>query len=160
MSAELDRHGGPLSVSVQLRWADTDGYGHVNNVSYVRYIEEARIRLFGLPDRPAIAGESQPPVFTILGRDTFTITAAQRLEYVTELPYHRQSVTAHTWMSRVGSRSADMAFSIRSADGSTEYLKAVTTLVFCDLTTRRPRALTLPERQVLERHLGPAPEFR
>ena len=28
-----------------LRWADMDAYGHINNVAFMRYLEEARIDL-------------------------------------------------------------------------------------------------------------------
>ena len=52
----------PVTVTLQLRWADTDHYGHVNNVTYLRYVEEARIRAFGLPDLPATFDPDRPPV--------------------------------------------------------------------------------------------------
>src|SRR5215216_7205471 len=37
----VDRHRYPLTV----RWSDMDSYGHVNNVKYYDYVQEARISL-------------------------------------------------------------------------------------------------------------------
>ena len=30
-----------------MRWSDMDAYGHVNNVQYLRFFEDARIEAFG-----------------------------------------------------------------------------------------------------------------
>ena len=32
-------------VDIQLRWGDEDAYGHINNVAFLRYLEEARVRI-------------------------------------------------------------------------------------------------------------------
>ncbi|MGX1474786.1 UNVERIFIED_CONTAM: acyl-CoA thioesterase FadM [Streptomyces canus] len=34
-----------------LRWADMDAYGHVNNVVFLRYLEEARIDFLFRPEK-------------------------------------------------------------------------------------------------------------
>ena len=33
----------PYRVEVPLRWSDMDAYGHVNNVQYLRLLEDARV---------------------------------------------------------------------------------------------------------------------
>jgi acyl-CoA thioester hydrolase len=33
-----------FSISIPSRWADEDRYGHINNVAYFRYFEEARVQ--------------------------------------------------------------------------------------------------------------------
>ena len=33
-------------VELKPRWADMDAYGHVNNVTWLEYLQEARIDLF------------------------------------------------------------------------------------------------------------------
>lgn len=148
-------------MPIDLRWADTDQYGHINNVAFVRYAEEARIRAFGLPDRPqGSALEREPPVFERLGTDTFTITAAQRVEYLRELGYHGQSVIAEVWLSRIGTSSLDMDCRILDEAGDREYLIARVTLVLMDVPTRRPRPLTEEESVCLRRHLDSGVRFR
>jgi len=41
-----------IELPLQLYWRDQDAYGHVNNGVYLRWFEEARVRLFSehLPD--------------------------------------------------------------------------------------------------------------
>ncbi len=149
-----------LRATIQLRWADTDAYGHVNNVSYLRYIEEARIRVFGLPDQPATAAPDCPPVFGGLDPHTFTLTAAHRMEYVRQLTYSGQAVIAEVWLSRLGSSSIDVSFRFLDESLTDVYLIAQTTLVVCDLRSGRPRVLTDRELRLLSSYLGPPPEFR
>ncbi len=38
------------SCEIPVRWGDMDAYGHVNNVVYMRYLEEARAQLIGKMD--------------------------------------------------------------------------------------------------------------
>ncbi len=35
-----------FSIETEVRWRDLDAFGHVNNASYLGYIEEARVRWF------------------------------------------------------------------------------------------------------------------
>ena len=36
----------PYCVHVPLRWSDMDAYGHVNNVQFLRLLEDARVTGF------------------------------------------------------------------------------------------------------------------
>lgn len=44
-------------VLLELRWGDMDAYGHVNNVTQMQLLEEARVRALGSPtqSRDAVA---------------------------------------------------------------------------------------------------------
>ncbi|GGP15477.1 thioesterase [Nonomuraea glycinis] len=150
----------PVTVPLQLRWADTDVYGHVNNVTHARYLEEARIRAFGLPDHPMTAPPDQPPIFACLEPKTFTMTVAQRLEYVNELAYHGQTILADLWLSRIGSSSLDIGCRLYHQVSALTYLRAQVTLVVCDLTSRRPRPLSVAETRALAPYLGEPVSFR
>lgn len=132
----------PLRVPLQLRWADTDQYRHVNNVAAVRLAEEARIRALGLPEKPEHFPPGRPPVLAALGTDTFTMTVSQRFEYTAELPYAGQEVVAEVWLSNVGSRSVTMDCRVLDPDTGILFFLARVTVVIMDLQTRRPRALT------------------
>jgi acyl-CoA thioester hydrolase len=155
---------GARSTLLQLRWADTDAYKHINNVAYVRYLEETRVRLFGLPDAPETASSLELPVFSVLDSGTFIMVAAQRLEYVRELNYTGQSIQIDVWIARLGSKSLDIGFEFHSGAGLAAardiYIRATTTIVFCSTETRIPRALTDRERLALAPHVGPAIPFR
>jgi acyl-CoA thioester hydrolase len=158
--APADQSRAPVTVPLQLRWADTDVYGHVNNVTYARYLEEARIRAFGLPDHPMTAPPDRPPIFARLEPGTFTMTVAQRLEHVHELAYHGQSILADMWLSRIGSSSLDIGYRLYHQDGAPTYLRAQVTLVVCDLGSRRPRPLSAAEAQALAPYRGEPVSFR
>ena len=147
-------------ISLELRWADTDQYGHVNNVALVRYVEEARIRTFGLPDQPQSAHPGRPPILAALGTSSFTITAAQRFEHRAELAYAAQSILAEVWLSRIGSSSFDLDCRLLDDAGEVEYLIASVTLVLLDAATRRPRALTRTESEWLTGYVGDGVAFR
>lgn len=43
-----------FSTTIRVRWSDCDGFGHVNNASYLSYFEEARIDYWNavVPDVP------------------------------------------------------------------------------------------------------------
>lgn len=150
-----------LKTTLELRWSDCDQYGHLNNVALVRLMEEARIRLFGLPDQPANFSADRPtPALALLGTDTFTIVAGQRVEYVNELGYHGQSIVAEAWLSRVGGKSFTMDCRFTDTEGTTEYLIGSVTVVVMDLASRTPRAFTESETAQLSRYVGPGVTFR
>jgi acyl-CoA thioester hydrolase len=150
----------PLTTVLQLRWADTDAYGHVNNVRWVEYVEEVRIRLFGLPDAPSTADPHRPPVFSVFGDGVFTVTAATRIEYADELPYHVQSVRADGWISRIGSSSVDVSVRISELDGDRVYLRAESTQAVRERSDRRAHRFDDRERATLEAHLASPHAFR
>lgn len=149
----------PLRTTLELRWADTDQYRHVNNVAAVRLAEEARIRLLGLPEKPEHFPAGSTPILAVLGADTFTMTVGQRIEYTAEMPYAGQSVVADVWLSKLGSRSITM--DARIGDGSgTAYFIVRVTVVIMDLASHTPRALTDAERTHLGGYLGEPLVFR
>lgn len=149
-----------LRVPLELRWADTDQYRHVNNVAAVRLVEEARIRALGLPEKPEHFPPGPPPVLAVLGTDTFTMTVGQRFEYPAELPYAGQPVVAEVWLSRIGGRSITMDCRVTSEDGATVFVAARVTVVIMDLASRRPRALTDAEIAHLDPYRGDPLAFR
>jgi hypothetical protein len=157
----------PLTVALGLRWGDTDQYRHVNNVAGARLAEEARIRLFGLPEKPEHFPPGPPPVLAVLGTDTFTMVVGQRLEYTAELPYAAQDVIAEGWISRLGSRAVTMDFRVGAlpgggpgGGGAPVYFLARVTVVIMDLATRAPRPLTDAEVAHLDGYRAEPLTFR
>ena len=149
----------PLRTRLELRWADTDQYRHVNNVAAVRLAEEARIRLLGLPEKPEHFPPGEPPVLAMLGTGTFTMTVSQRFEYTTEMPYAGQAVVADAWLSKIGARSLTMDCRVGDGAGVTYFIARVS-VVIMDLATRTPRALTDTETERLGGYRGEPLAFR
>lgn len=122
-----------------LRWGDMDTYGHVNNVMFVRYLEEARVDLF---DR---LGRDEP--WDML--DTGCLVHRHAITYRAPLAHQTAPVPIDVWVTRVGAAAFDLAYEIHDGDG-TVYATAETTLVPYDFAAERPRRLTDQEKKRLE----------
>jgi len=152
-----------LTIPVQLRWADLDAYGHVNNVEVLRLLEEARIAAFwrhGPDPAPTAVLESGP------GAASHTFVASIEVEYLLPLGYHRDPVMVEMWLGHLGGASIDVCYRVLApADtrGGTEpvtHVRARTTIVVVDAATGRPRRLTDAERSAWEPYLEEPIAFR
>ncbi|MFJ5216166.1 acyl-CoA thioesterase [Streptomyces sp. NPDC088354] len=121
-----------------MRWSDMDAFGHVNNVVFLRYLEEARVDfMFRLAP-----GE---------GSASFTggsVIARHEIDYLRPLVHRHEPVTVETWVTKVGAASMTVAYEIK--DGETVYVRASTIVVPYDLEQGRPRRITAEERAFLE----------
>jgi len=83
------------SIPIQVRWGDLDAMGHVNNATYLTYLEQARVTYFndlGLWDGS--------------GGGLGLIMARAEIDY--KLPIQgRDQVTVFTRCTRLGTRSFD-----------------------------------------------------
>lgn len=141
------------STEVALRWSDMDAYGHVNNVQYLRLLEDARISAFDAWFG-AEGGESM--------LDSGVIVARQEIEYLRPAVYRREPLQIDMWVTSIGGASFGIGYEIRDPErvGDALYARAQTTLAAFDLTTERPRRLPATERAALEAHLGGPVAFR
>jgi acyl-CoA thioester hydrolase len=120
--ARLDEVG---HYPVHVRFSDVDVYGHVNNVKYFEYFQEARILLTARlwRDLP----EGTPPVSMVV--------AQTDVDYKVPILFRAQPYDAWSWISRVGSRSATIESVI--CDGDTVLSQARVAIVFFDQQTQR-----------------------
>lgn len=130
-------------VEVPVRWSDMDVYGHVNNVQYLRYLEEARVRLFQdwFGERRDLLREG-------------VVVARAEIDYLKPLVVDRRDAAVEMWCSNLGGASYDLAYVVRLVGSDDVYARAETTLASYDLTNDRPRRLTETEREVLKAKLG------
>jgi acyl-CoA thioester hydrolase len=151
----------PLTGTVALRWVDTDQYGHVNNVAIVRLLEEARVRLFGLPGLDVHTGAA-PLLTAALGDGSSTVVVGQQVEYAREIVYRGQSLDAEGWIARLGTRSITLA--LRLLQEGQEHVVATVTVVVLAASAAggspRPRPLSDDERLALGGHVDAPPVFR
>ncbi|HET8602098.1 MAG TPA: thioesterase family protein [Segeticoccus sp.] len=141
----------PYHVDVPLRWSDMDAYGHVNNVQFVRLLEDARV--IGFEDW--------------FGRDRTmlnegVLVARHEIEYLAPLDFRRAPVVVAMWATKISGASFDLAYEVRdTADPSSRlYARAETTLVAYDFTTASPRRLRPDERAVLDKQYAEPVAFR
>ena len=98
-----------------VRWSDLDSYGHVNNVKFYDYVQEARIAL----------------VLETLGwrsEDTWLVVR-QDLEYLQPLDFRLDPYEVRTAVTAIGNRSFTLGAEIRDPASQTVYATARTVLV-------------------------------
>jgi acyl-CoA thioester hydrolase len=130
-------------VEVPIRWSDMDAYGHVNNVQYLRYLEEARVIAF----REWFGQER-----SLL--DEGVLVARSEIDYLAPLTYTYEPALVELWCSRISGASFDIAYVVRKRGDDVAYAHAESTLVTYDLTQGRPRRLGDREREALTARLG------
>lgn len=135
------------SALVPLRWSDMDAYGHVNNVQYLRLLEESRITAFA----EWFGGAGSESML-----EGGVIVARQEIEYLRPLVYRAAPVRIDLWVSSIGGSSFEIGYEVRDPDdvGEHLYARAETTLAAFDLETERPRRLPDAERAALRERLA------
>jgi len=131
-----------------LRWADMDSLGHVNNVVYVDYLQEARVDMLRV-HAPVSGGEELAEG---------TVVVRHEVEFVRPLVFRFEPVRVETWVTRIRAASFTMAYEILDLgpDGErTVYLRASTVLTPYVFAAERPRRISAEEREVLDRFLEP-----
>ena len=139
----------PRHVSyVPLRWADMDAFGHVNNVVYLRYLQEARVDMLFV-HAPEQGAEQ-------LARGV--VVRRHEIGYRAPLHFRPAPVRVETWVTQVRAASFGLGYEILDIepDGArTVYAVAASILVPFDLSEDRIRRIAPREREVLESFLEP-----
>jgi acyl-CoA thioester hydrolase len=121
-----DHHRYLLTV----RWSDVDSYGHVNNVKYYDYIQEARISLVN-----DTVGWEPEAVWMVVRQD---------LEYLKPIDFRIEPYEVRTAVSVIGNRSFTLTAEISDPVSSTIYATARTVVVGVS-------PLTADQRSALDR---------
>ena len=134
-----------MSVHVydaHVRFSDVDVYGHVNNVKYFEYYQEARIAF--------IASLADGDVDSIR-----QVVARIDVDYRRPILFRPEPYAVETWVTRIGTTSYDLSSRIVDGPaGGETYSQAEVRLVAYDLASQRSRPLTDVERSRLEAVLG------
>jgi acyl-CoA thioester hydrolase len=151
-----------LATQITVRWGDMDSYGHVNNVFFIRYLEDTRFALFTPP-----LGENAPSdvpgelsVFDLFPAGSNGLMAGHRIEYRAPLGYEDGPITSRLWITRIGNTSFDIGYRLESPDEAVVYAIASTTLVLVNTESSRPVELPQRLRDTLTQWLGDAVPFR
>lgn len=127
-----------------LRWSDMDAFGHVNNVVFLRYLEEARIdfmfRLAPGDGSPSFSGGS--------------VVARHQIDYLRPLVHRHEPVLVESWVTKISAASLTIAYEIKDEEGAEEiYVRASTLVVPYNLQTQRPRRISAEEKSFLTKYL-------
>ncbi|WP_037572122.1 acyl-CoA thioesterase [Phaeacidiphilus oryzae] len=129
-----------------LRWSDMDAFRHVNNVNFLRYLEEARIDFMW----------TQASNAGVRDLSRGTVVARHEIDYLRPLVHRAAPVTVETWLTKLANASFTVAYEIKDVheDGTeTLYVRASTKCVPYDLDAGRPRRMSQGEREFLAPYL-------
>jgi acyl-CoA thioester hydrolase len=127
----------------RIRFGDIDSQGHVNNVRFLGYLEDARLEMFHAD--PVRKGE--PPVRGM-------VVARHEIDYRRPLLFGIDPVRVETWVTKAGPVSCHLAYEVR--DDTQVYATATSVIVAYDVGELRPRRFTPEEREYIGRYLHPA----
>jgi acyl-CoA thioester hydrolase len=131
-----------------MRWADMDQLGHINNVVYVDYLQEARVDMLRTHGPAARTGDLAEGV----------VVVRHEVTYVAPLHFGFRPVSIESWVTEIRAASFTIAYEIFHdlPDGERRvYVRAKTVLTPYVFATERPRRLTSVERETLETFLEP-----
>ena len=132
-----------------MRWADMDQLGHINNVVYVDYLQEARVDMLRTHGPAARTGELAEGVVVV--RHEVTYAAPAHFDF--------RPVSIESWVTEIRAATFTLAYEVFREDadgGRTVFLRARTVLTPYVFATERPRRLTEVERATLATFLEPA----
>lgn len=139
-----------VHLGIELRWADQDAYGHINNVSYARYLEEARVRVFFTGQADEDTGMqgyfrgSEP-------EDPLMLVAAQHIEFLGVLEYSKHPLRVELWVGRLGGSSLEIHYELMDGASADRRVvaRAITTVVIADRLTSSPVRLSEEGRRAV-----------
>jgi acyl-CoA thioester hydrolase len=130
-----------------MRWADLDMLGHVNNVVYVDYLQEARVDML----RSHARRESDE-------LNEGVVVVRHEVTYRAPLNFRFRPVKIECWVTDIRSATFTMAYEVFHDDGEAGrvvYLRALTVLSPYVFRGEHPRRLTAEEKVTLEKFYEP-----
>ena len=107
-----------FTTSIELRFSDLDGYGHVNSAVYFTYLETARVKLF----REEFEALTRQGVYLVVAR--------AECDFRQPILFS-DSIQVTVRISRIGGASFDLEYRLHDGHGKT-FADARTTMVCFD----------------------------
>ena len=131
------RHNGKIHV----RWDDLDAFGHVNNASYLTFIQEVRADMTWY----SRIAKGLKPMFKEM------VVARAEVDYLVPIMEGGFELEVEIWVSKIGTSSFVLQYEMKSKAGL--HAKAVTVQVAVDAKSKRSRPLDDEERALLNEYL-------
>lgn len=136
-----------------LRWADLDQLGHVNNVVYVDYLQEARIDM--------LLTHAPDPRMGDLAEGA--VVVRHDVRFVSPLTFRSEPVKIEVWVTQIRAATFTLAYEVYDEPDGGErivYVRATTVLTPYVFAAERPRRLRGEERDALRPFLeDPDPQL-
>ena len=123
-------------IKVQRRFSDLDPLGHVNNVAYHDYLQEARMGLIS-------------ELEAVVNADYAQVVVSQEIRHVKPLGYSREPVVIEARVTDLARTSYSIIYRVLDERGEVA-AEATTRLAVVDATTGRPMRMpgSLRERLI------------
>lgn len=128
-----------FKTTFRTRFSETDAFGHINNVSYFTYFEQARIDYFEhlqlfnhLNNIKELQGEAN---------DNLIVTASLECNYLAQL-FYGQDIDIYVRTSRLGNSSLDLEYAI--VERENKKLVAVGTGAIVNINGKTNKSEPLP----------------
>ena len=124
-----------------VRWDDLDGFGHVNNASYLTYIQEARADFTWYSRKKA----GLEPVLADM------VVGRAEVDFIVPIYEGGFDLDVAIWVAKIGNSSFELAYELSSAHGL--HARARTVQVAVSMETKKSRPLSQEERDFLTGYL-------
>lgn len=132
-----------FTFSCPVRWDDMDAFGHVNNVTFFTYMQEARTGML-------FAGEAAQHIPDLIKG---VVVARHEIDYRRPLEWRPEPIEVDVWTAALTPSSFTLRYEVRDQLVPAVLAEAMTVLVPFDLAAGRPRRVSEPERDYLSRYL-------
>jgi acyl-CoA thioester hydrolase len=126
-----------------MRWSDMDALRHINNVQYIRFLEDARVDWLyhrGPFDRSLNEG---------------VMVVRNEIDYRRQLHYRHLPIPIELWVSRLRGASFEVCYEVVDTDESGErtvYAQATSVLATVGLDDGHPKRVSPQLRHYLEQY--------
>lgn len=120
---------------IQMRFADTDALGHINNGSFILYAETARLEFLQALGSPVRA----------------LILAHLDVDFRRQVVFG-EPIVVDSWIERIGTTSVTMRHDVRAGDAVAAQVRGV--VVHFDYAAQRPQPWTDAMRSSLQGYLS------
>jgi acyl-CoA thioester hydrolase len=128
-------------AKTHVRWDDLDGFGHVNNATYLTYMQEARSN-FTWYSRKEVGLD---PLLSQM------VVARAEVDFIEPIYDGGFDLDVAIWVSRIGNSSFELVYEMSSAQGM--HARGRTVQVAVTMDTKKSRPLSDEERDFLNKYL-------
>ena len=128
-------------TKAHVRWDDLDGFGHVNNASYLTYIQEARANFTWYSRKEA----GLEPVFSDM------VVGRAEVDFIVPIYQGGFDLDVAIWVAKIGNSSFDLVYELSSPLGL--HARGRTVQVAVSMETKKSRPLNQEERDFLTGYL-------
>jgi acyl-CoA thioester hydrolase len=128
-------------AKTHVRWDDLDGFGHVNNATYLTYMQEARSN-FTWYSRKEVGLD---PLLSQM------VVARAEVDFIEPIYDGGFDLDVAIWVSRIGNSSFELVYEMSNAQGM--HARGRTVQVAVTMDTKKSRPLSDEERDFLNKYL-------